>query len=217
LVPLLALICFCRPHVKILFQNEHISKSGDSIDQRVCRLCLYIAPDYLAVRRHLVTKHSIDLESPGACLVEPETSSSSSRESSSNVTVKSEDLISSSSVSPERTTSGRGRSAEQERAKDLTTKGKKGKCDARKRIPSPKYGKMLRSINNNASVHQAPFQEWDANWQCQHCSISFPNPTLYFLHKGFHSDNNPWRCNGCGIHCADLYDFNTHLMSDPHK
>jgi len=54
--------------------------------------------------------------------------------------------------------------------------------------------------------------------KCQHCSIQFPNQTLYFLHRGFHSEGaNPWRCNGCGRCCTDMYDFNTHLMSDAHN
>ena len=59
--------------------------------------------------------------------------------------------------------------------------------------------------------------ESDSNWQCQHCNITFPNQTLYFLHRGFHSETDPWRCNGCGLKCSDLYDFNTHLVSDPHR
>ena len=55
-------------------------------------------------------------------------------------------------------------------------------------------------------------------FKCQHCSILFPNQTLYFLHRGFHSEgSNPWRCNGCGRCCSDMYDFNTHLMSDSHS
>ena len=55
-------------------------------------------------------------------------------------------------------------------------------------------------------------------FKCQHCSILFPNHTLYFLHKGFHSEgSNPWRCNGCGRYCSNMYDFNTHLMSDSHN
>lgn len=61
-------------------------------------------------------------------------------------------------------------------------------------------------------VEESVFQ-----FKCQHCSILFPNQTLYFLHRGFHSEgSNPWRCNGCGRCCTDMYDFNTHLMSDSH-
>jgi len=54
-------------------------------------------------------------------------------------------------------------------------------------------------------------------YTCTHCNISYPNQTLYFLHKGFHSDSNPWRCNGCGHQCTDLYDFNSHLFSVAHQ
>jgi len=51
---------------------------------------------------------------------------------------------------------------------------------------------------------------------CNPCSIVFPNQTLYFLHRGFHSEANPWRCNACGHLSTDLYDFNTHLYSVAH-
>ena len=54
-------------------------------------------------------------------------------------------------------------------------------------------------------------------FECHHCNISYPNQTLYFLHKGFHSDANPWRCNGCGYQASDLYDFNSHLFSVAHQ
>jgi hypothetical protein len=54
-------------------------------------------------------------------------------------------------------------------------------------------------------------------YTCTHCNIVYPNQTLYFLHKGFHSDTNPWRCNSCGHQSADLYDFNTHLFSVAHQ
>ena len=52
---------------------------------------------------------------------------------------------------------------------------------------------------------------------CAHCCITYPNQTLYFLHKGFHSDSNPWRCNGCGHQAADMYDFMSHLFSAAHQ
>jgi hypothetical protein len=45
----------------------------------------------------------------------------------------------------------------------------------------------------------------------------YPNQTLYFLHRGFHSESNPWRCNSCGHISSDLYDFNTHLFSVAHQ
>ena len=54
-------------------------------------------------------------------------------------------------------------------------------------------------------------------YTCVHCNIVYPNQTLYFLHRGFHSESNPWRCNSCGSIYSDLYAFNTHLFSVAHQ
>lgn len=56
-----------------------------------------------------------------------------------------------------------------------------------------------------------------SGYTCIHCNIVYPNQTLYFLHRGFHSESNPWRCNSCGHISSDLYDFNTHLFSVAHQ
>ncbi|XP_058788615.1 zinc finger protein ztf-16 isoform X2 [Phymastichus coffea] len=53
--------------------------------------------------------------------------------------------------------------------------------------------------------------------QCSHCRITFPDQTLYFLHKGCHSESNPWKCNICGEQCCNLYQFNSHLLSKSHQ
>ncbi|XP_071452963.1 zinc finger protein ztf-16 [Hetaerina americana] len=53
--------------------------------------------------------------------------------------------------------------------------------------------------------------------RCLFCGIVFPDRTLYFLHKGCHSENNPWKCNICGERCSDVYDFNSHLLSKTHQ
>ncbi|XP_051170558.1 zinc finger protein ztf-16 [Leptopilina boulardi] len=61
-------------------------------------------------------------------------------------------------------------------------------------------------------------QETRANgMQCTHCKITFPDQTLYFLHKGCHSESNPWKCNICGEQCCNLYQFNSHLLSKSHQ
>ncbi|XP_041972863.1 zinc finger protein ztf-16-like [Aricia agestis] len=52
---------------------------------------------------------------------------------------------------------------------------------------------------------------------CTFCCITFPDTTLYFLHKGCHCDADPWRCNICGEQCCNVYDFNTHLLSKSHQ
>lgn len=77
--------------------------------------------------------------------------------------------------------------------------------------PSPTFSSSSTvsspsSCNFHKSVHT-----------CTHCNIVYPNQTLYFLHKGFHSEGNPWRCNSCGHQSSDLYDFNTHLFSVAHQ
>lgn len=53
--------------------------------------------------------------------------------------------------------------------------------------------------------------------QCSFCGISFPDQTLYFLHKGCHSETNPWKCNICGEQCSNVYEFNSHLLSKNHQ
>lgn len=55
------------------------------------------------------------------------------------------------------------------------------------------------------------------NLQCIFCGIGFPDQTLYFLHKGCHSDANPWKCNICGEQCCNVYEFNSHLLSKSHQ
>ncbi|ENN81025.1 hypothetical protein HUJ04_009707 [Dendroctonus ponderosae] len=52
---------------------------------------------------------------------------------------------------------------------------------------------------------------------CTFCGIGFPDQTLYFLHKGCHSDANPWKCNICGEQCSNVYEFNSHLLSKSHQ
>jgi len=91
--------------------------------------------------------------------------------------------------------------------------------------PKLKRSQRATTVNNGGSRkrkrrdQQAQQQPSTHQYQCQFCLITFPNQTLYFLHRGFHgeSGDNPWRCNGCGVTCTDMYDFNTHLVSVAHK
>lgn len=53
--------------------------------------------------------------------------------------------------------------------------------------------------------------------QCLFCGIEFPDQTLYFLHKGCHSESNPWKCNICGEQLQNVYEFNSHLLSKSHQ
>lgn len=76
--------------------------------------------------------------------------------------------------------------------------------------PSAKPSKRPR-------VSESVSESVNPRFCCNHCNIVYPNQTLYFLHKGFHSESNPWKCNGCGHQATDLYDFNTHLFSVSHQ
>lgn len=51
---------------------------------------------------------------------------------------------------------------------------------------------------------------------CPYCGIVFPDQTLYFLHRSLHTETSPWKCNLCGRHCKDKYDFNSHIISKGH-
>uniref|UniRef100_A0A914URJ9 C2H2-type domain-containing protein n=1 Tax=Plectus sambesii TaxID=2011161 RepID=A0A914URJ9_9BILA len=53
--------------------------------------------------------------------------------------------------------------------------------------------------------------------ECLACGLVFLDPTLYFLHKGLHSDSDPWKCNLCGHECQDKYQFHTHVISADHS
>jgi len=332
------------------FQAEHLGSTGGPAgsssgsgsnpsasggDHKICKLCSYVGQDMVAIRNHLLAKHNINLETPTACLVEPEysrstaspsygngnsrsgTSSPLPSSSSDKKLVKSQQqntvavsIIRTSSVVPKSTSvsaiheekmtassstssttscelrtsppatttaatvvindaTSISRNFQQnsndnddiiEEAKDLSIK----KTPMAKRSASPAAGNGLDLVQNNSSNHntnrkrlktgtgnrrpsgsvmsssssnysenlpKAPnsplhsnqdhvssptLTNFSSQWQCQHCNIIFPDQTLYFLHRGFHSNPNPWKCNGCGQRCTDMYDFNTHLMSDVH-
>jgi len=273
------------------FQAEHLGAT--SKNDKICKLCGYVGSNMGPLRKHLLTKHSIDLETPTACLVEPEhcrsgsssplPSSSSEKKSlnlntkhnfannnnnnsspsvsiirTSVVTTKVEDSITSSST-PERRPSppanvivheapgyfvkqeihcNTGDDVIEEVAKDLSikkikrpgspsidlTKKKRHKTEqervsprsvvsSRPNSPTISHGSDLLSASSSSSSSVFGLSQW----QCQHCNIIFPDQTLYFLHRGFHSNSSdPWKCNGCAKRCTDMYDFNTHLMSEAH-
>lgn len=264
------------------FQAEHLGAT--SKNDKICKLCGFVGSDMGAVRNHLISKHNIDLETPTACLVEPEhcrsgsssplPSSSTEKKSSlskhcytnnnnSNTSVsiirtsivsKVEDSITSSST-PERRPSPPanvivhevpGYYVKQEmncnddiieEAKDLSIKKIKrpgspantnGSQSIKKRhktervsprivVSSPSSPLNHDMLSASSSSSSSSINGLNSQWQCQHCNIIFPDQTLYFLHRNFHSNSSdPWKCNGCARRCSDMYDFNTHLMSEAH-
>ncbi|GAB0096086.1 1-phosphatidylinositol 3-phosphate 5-kinase [Sergentomyia squamirostris] len=89
---------------------------------------------------------------------------------------------------------------------------------------SPQDGQaaVVATTSNGAITSTGPENELVAlrskrGLQCLFCGIEFPDQTLYFLHKGCHSESNPWKCNICGEQCNNVYEFNSHLLSKSHQ
>jgi hypothetical protein len=77
------------------FQTEHVGSLtltstltsaalNSKSHQKICKLCNFAANDMVAIRNHLLVKHNIDLETPIACLVEPEAGNGTSRSGSAS-------------------------------------------------------------------------------------------------------------------------------------
>lgn len=49
--------------------------------------------------------------------------------------------------------------------------------------------------------------------KCVHCHMIFEDASLFLLHNGFHSHDEPFRCVVCSSVCKDRVDFNCHLTS----
>ncbi|CAH0391970.1 unnamed protein product [Bemisia tabaci] len=82
---------------------------------------------------------------------------------------------------------------------------------------SPTSSSQARFSNDQTPPPQESVMWRCRNLQCLFCGIGFPDQTLYFLHKGCHSDANPWKCNICGEQCCNVYEFNSHLLSKSHQ
>ncbi|XP_054266004.1 zinc finger protein ztf-16-like isoform X2 [Macrosteles quadrilineatus] len=78
-------------------------------------------------------------------------------------------------------------------------------------------GGDVNGASPDSNIWRSPTLGRNASLQCVFCGIGFPDQTLYFLHKGCHSDSNPWKCNICGEQCCNVYDFNSHLLSKTHQ
>lgn len=84
--------------------------------------------------------------------------------------------------------------------------------------PSPSSSITNESLPPESSIWRCPsLKRSPTALQCVFCGIGFPDQTLYFLHKGCHSDSNPWKCNICGEQCCNVYEFNSHLLSKTHQ
>lgn len=220
------------------FKNEHISAANQA-GEMTCKLCGHMTSVPAAMRSHLVSHHNIDLDNPARCLVEDTSKcsvleaslrSGSSQEeaepSTSNLEMDSPRSLSpgsqltpspahtpSSSESPERSLCLPSHMYQEDdsniQVEDLSVR--------KPSPPSPTPRSDSHRPAKRSRLPGSPTLSSCPKFCCTICNISYPNQTLYFLHKGFHSESDPWKCNSCGYIASDLYDFNTHLFSVAHQ
>lgn len=204
------------------FQNEHISEASPS-GSRSCKLCGSSAPSMAGVRSHLLSSHNIDLDNPSPVeeaaplttpkysLLEASLRSGSSHEESepscSNIDMSSSrsNTPTSSEQSPERSLypiKPQEQEDDTSMVEDLSLRRPSSQSPSRKRQ------RVEESSRQSPSPPAGPVQ---GRFCCSYCNISYPDQTLHFLHMGFHSESNPWKCSRCGHQASDLHDFNTHL------
>lgn len=59
-------------------------------------------------------------------------------------------------------------------------------------------------------------EDWENKFECAHCAITFIDCILYTMHMGYHSQNEPFKCNMCGQIAANKVEFNLHIARASH-
>lgn len=175
------------------FQNEHVQQGDAPI--KTCPLCEYTATSMKSLRVHFYKRHGIDLDQP----------SSGGERSPENVTPPMHFLAPQVEISHPQSPASPQMPADDEMGENVESPGgspQSGDSNAPTSSHGPPEPVHLKSILSQT---------------CQYCGIAFPDSTLYFLHKGCHSEASPWRCNICGDQTANVYDFNSHLLSKNHQ
>lgn len=53
-------------------------------------------------------------------------------------------------------------------------------------------------------------------YECTYCDLSFRDCVMYTVHMGYHSNQNPFQCNSCGVVSRDKVEFFLHIARSPH-
>ncbi|BFZ10994.1 hypothetical protein BsWGS_14033 [Bradybaena similaris] len=53
-------------------------------------------------------------------------------------------------------------------------------------------------------------------FECKHCELSFGDCVMYTVHMGYHSKQNPFQCNNCGVVSQDRVEFFLHMARSSH-
>ena len=66
---------------------------------------------------------------------------------------------------------------------------------------------------------QLPLAQPVMQWQfiCSHCRIAFADEILYHIHMGYHSFDDPFKCNRCNHASSDAVTHSLHLMQAKHE
>ncbi|KAH7694575.1 zinc finger protein, partial [Aphelenchoides avenae] len=76
-------------------------------------------------------------------------------------------------------------------------------------LPQPIPTSFFTSLSNTAPQERQ--RSSSAGYVCQHCAITFQDLALYQIHLGYHSFDNPFKCNRCGQVSPNSLQFNLHL------
>jgi len=64
----------------------------------------------------------------------------------------------------------------------------------------------------NKDVFAYVLDNQDKLLMCRFCNVIYTDQILYYLHMGLHNHNSPWQCNLCGVTCAGVQDFTSHVI-----
>ncbi|KAH7706588.1 zinc finger protein [Aphelenchoides avenae] len=78
---------------------------------------------------------------------------------------------------------------------------------------SPNSDEHLLSANNGHSERQSSSSTMH---MCKHCDVAFPDQALYHIHVGYHTFENPYKCNRCGQVSDNSRQFYLHLYQERH-
>ncbi|XP_063957769.1 DNA-binding protein Ikaros-like [Lytechinus pictus] len=73
------------------------------------------------------------------------------------------------------------------------------------------------SISRSRSNKMMDSSTQDEVMRCEHCHTIFADSIMYAIHMGCHDWQEPFRCNICAFHCADRYEFMSHITRGLHQ
>lgn len=78
-------------------------------------------------------------------------------------------------------------------------------------------------LSSNSSIHRSRGTKMvdnstqDEVMRCEHCHTIYADSIMYAIHMGCHDWQEPFRCNICSFHCADRYEFMSHITRGLHQ